>query len=182
MRLHVHKHSWRHRFGDTVFDPHICPGQLSQQLVEARPKSIVDLKVSRAFAIETTRNQEHFFLYRNAVSRVDLLQCHAIPHRCVLTCSTLRFQHFCISHGWTLGQSWELISWKMLRLHVHTHCWRHRFGDTALERHICPGQLSQQLLEARPDSTVDLKASRIVAIENARNQELSLLWKCGFYS
>ena len=58
LRLHVHKHSWRHRFGDKAFDRHICPGQLSQQLVEARPDSTVDLKVSRVFALETTRNQE----------------------------------------------------------------------------------------------------------------------------
>ena len=59
LRLHVHRHSWRHRFGDKAFDHHICPGQLSQQLVEARPDSTVDLKVSRAFALETIRNQEH---------------------------------------------------------------------------------------------------------------------------
>ena len=57
--LHVHKHCWRHRFGDKSFDRHICPGQLSQQLVEARPDSTVDLKVSRAFALETISNQEH---------------------------------------------------------------------------------------------------------------------------
>ena len=182
LRLHVHRHSWRQKFGDKAFDHHICPGQLSQQLVEARPDSTVDLNVSRAFASETIRNQEHVSSIEMRFLELICFNVTQYPHRCVLTCSTLRFQHFCISHGWTLGQSWELISWKMLRLHVHTHCWRHRFGDTALERHICPGQLSQQLLEARPDSTVDLKASRIVAIENARNQELSLLWKCGFYS
>ena len=60
LRLHVHKHCWRHRFGDQAVDRHICPGQLSQPLVKARPDSTVDLKVSRAFALETARNQEHF--------------------------------------------------------------------------------------------------------------------------
>ena len=59
----------------------------------------------------------------------------------------------------------------MLRLHVHKHCWRHKFGDTAVDRHICPGQLSQQLVEARPDSTVDLKVSRAFALEAIRNHE-----------
>ena len=59
----------------------------------------------------------------------------------------------------------------MLRLHVHTHCWGHRFGDKAVDRHICPGQLSQQLVEAGPDSTVDLNVSRAFALESIRNQE-----------
>ena len=59
LRLHVHRHSWRHRFGDKAFDHHICPSQLSQQLVESRPDSTMDLKVSRFFAFETIRNQEH---------------------------------------------------------------------------------------------------------------------------
>ena len=60
----------------------------------------------------------------------------------------------------------------MLRLHVRKHCWRHGFGDKAVDRHICPGQLPQQLAEAKPDSTVDLKVSRAFALETARNQEL----------
>ena len=36
----------------------ICPGQLSQQLVEARPESTMDLKVSKALALELFRNHE----------------------------------------------------------------------------------------------------------------------------
>ena len=53
---------------------------------------------------------------------------------------------------------------------MHKHCWRHRFGDTAVDRHICQGQLSQQLVEAKPDSTMGLKVSRVVALEAIRNQ------------
>ena len=97
LRLHVHKHSWRHRFGDKAFDRHICPGQLSQQLVEARPDSTVDLKVSRVFALETIRNQGHLFLYRNAVSRVDLPQCHAIPPPLCVNMQHLVFSIFLFS-------------------------------------------------------------------------------------
>ena len=60
----------------------------------------------------------------------------------------------------------------MLRLHVRKHCWRHRFGDKAVDRHICPGQLSQELVEGRPDSTKDLAVSRAFALEeDNRNQE-----------
>ena len=59
----------------------------------------------------------------------------------------------------------------MLCLHVHTHCWGHRFGDTVVDRRICPGQLSQQLVEARPDSTMDLKVTRNFALDTIRNQE-----------
>ena len=59
----------------------------------------------------------------------------------------------------------------MLRLHVHKNCWRHKFGDKVVGRHICPGQLPQQLEEARPDSTVDMKVTRVFALEAIRNQE-----------
>ena len=44
---------------------------------------------------------------------------------------------------------------------MRKHCWRHRFEDEVVDRHICPGQLSQQLVEATPDSTMDLKVSRL---------------------
>ena len=56
---------------------------------------------------------------------------------------------------------------------VHKHCWRHRFGDKVVDRHICPGQLSHQLVEARPDSTVVLNVTRVVAVEVIRQG-------CGF--
>ena len=55
----MHKYCWRHGFGDKSVDRHMCPGQSSQQLVEARPDSTMDLKVSMAFALETIRNHEH---------------------------------------------------------------------------------------------------------------------------
>ena len=58
LRLHVHKPSWRHKLGDKAFDHHICPSQLSQQVVEAKPDNTMDFKVSKIFALETTRNQE----------------------------------------------------------------------------------------------------------------------------
>ena len=54
---------------------------------------------------------------------------------------------------------------------MHKHCWRHKFEDTVVDSHVCPCQLSQQLVKARPDSTVDLKVSRVVALEAIRNQE-----------
>ena len=60
----------------------------------------------------------------------------------------------------------------MLRLHVHKHCWRHKFGDKAIvDRHICPCQLSQQLVKAKPDNTMDLKVPNVSALEAIRNQE-----------
>ena len=40
-----------------------------------------------------------------------------------------------------------------------------------MDRHICPGQFSQQLVEARPGSTMDLKVPRVCASESLRNQE-----------
>ena len=58
----------------------------------------------------------------------------------------------------------------MLRLHVLTFCWRHKFGDKAVDRHNCPGQLSQQLVEAKPDSTMYLTVSKVFALEAIRNQ------------
>ena len=79
--------------------------------------------------------------------------------------------NFFISHGWTLGHSWEFIIKQMLRLHVHKHSWRHKFGDKAFDRHICPCQLSQHLVEAKPDITKDLKVSKAFALETIRNQE-----------
>ena len=94
LRLHVHRHSWRHRFGDKAFDHHICPGQLSQQLVEARPDSTVDLKVSRAFALETIRNQEHVSYIEMRFLELICFNVTKYPHRCVLTCSTLCFPLF----------------------------------------------------------------------------------------
>ena len=65
------------------------------KLVEARPDNTVDLKVSRTFASETIRNQEH-------VSSIEMrfleLICLNVtqypPPRCVLTCSALCFQLF----------------------------------------------------------------------------------------
>ena len=59
----------------------------------------------------------------------------------------------------------------MLRLHVRKRCWRHRFGDKVVDRHVCPGQLSQQLAEARSDSAMHLKVSRVFALEAIRNHE-----------
>ena len=91
-RLHVHKHSWRHRFGDTASDRHIYPGQLSQQLVEARPDSTVDLKVSRVFALETIRNQDHVSYMEMLFLELICLNVTQYPHRCVLTRCALCFQ------------------------------------------------------------------------------------------
>ena len=82
--------------------------------------------------------------------------------------------NFFISHGWTFGQSWEIINWKILPLHLHRHCWRHRFGAKGVNHHIWPCHLSQQLVTAKADNTLDLKVRRVFALEATRNHTVFL--------
>ena len=93
----MQKHCLKHKFGDKIVDRHICPGQLSQQFVEAKPDNTMDLKVSRAFALETIRSQEHFSSIEMRFLELICLNVTQYPHRCVLTCSTMCFQlvYFC---------------------------------------------------------------------------------------
>ena len=94
LRLHVHKHSWRHRFGDKAFDHHICPSQLSQQLVEAKPDSTMGLQVPRVLAPEAIRNQEHVSYMEMRFLEFTCINVTQYPHRCVLTCCALCFHFF----------------------------------------------------------------------------------------
>ena len=47
----------------------------------------------------------------------------------------------------------------------------HRFGDNAVDLHICPRQLPQQLVETMPDGAMDLKVRRFLPLETLRAQE-----------
>ena len=100
----------------------------------------------------------HIAYIANAVSRVDLLQCQATPpHLYMRTWCALCFQLFLPPTAGHLENHGNQLIDKLLRLHVHTHWWRHKFGDTVVVRHICPCQLTRQLVKVRPDNTMGLK-------------------------
>ena len=138
--MHVHKHCWRHRFGDTAVDRHICPGQLSQQLAEARPDSTVDLKVSRVFALETTRNQELVSSIEMRFLELICLNVTQYPHRCVLTCSALCFHLFYFPRldAWTV--MWinllKGVKFACAQALLEAQVWRHGRGSSHLPRPV----------------------------------------------
>ena len=86
---------------------HICPCQLSQQLVKAKPDITVDFKVRRAFALETARGHTDFpHMQRRFLEFI----CFNVKRCPALLCVDMVHLAFSIFFIFTAGQSWGFIS------------------------------------------------------------------------